>query len=123
MAMSSCSRSVRKGSLVLFFIAGAAASPVLAEPPTCEHDLRADHRDLLPLPAPRTEYDPQGSVVVDFTVNPNGTVSDASFSEWHISPADDFMADYLTKSVQTWNFPLRASACRAQQKIFLKLAD
>ena len=94
-----------------------------AEPPKCEASLRAESFGLLPLTAPRTEYNPQGSVVILFTVNADGTVSDVSFSDWNILPADGFMRDYLSKSVKAWRFPVRECACSGQQRTTIALNE
>jgi outer membrane biosynthesis protein TonB len=78
---------------------------------------------MLPLTPPRTEYVPNGSVVVAFTVQRDGAVSDVSFAEWGIRPSDDFMRTYLVESVRKWRFPARESPCRGTQKLTFKLNE
>jgi hypothetical protein len=113
---------MRKLALIAL-VAGFQAHGNAAVLPQCEASLKAESLELLPLTAPRTEYNPQGSVVILFTVNADGTVSEVTFSDWKILPADDFMRDYLSKSVKAWRFPVRESACSGQQRITIELNE
>ena len=85
--------------------------------PPCEADLRPVEAEMLPLQPPRTEYDPGGSAVVEFGVAPTGAVSNPWFVEWSVTPSDEFMRDYVTRSVQGWRYPPRESSCRLRRTI------
>lgn len=93
-----------------------------AQPP-CEADLSAVQSDMLPLEPQRTEFKPGGSAVMEFIVESTGAVSNLWFVEWSVTPSDDFMRDYLTRSVQAWKFPPRENACRRQTTITLEMAE
>ena len=89
--------------------------------PPCEADLRPVEAEMLPLQPPRTEFRPGGSVVVEFGVAPTGAVSNPWFVEWNVTPSDEFMRDYVTRSVLGWKYPPRESACRLQRSITFEI--
>jgi hypothetical protein len=98
------------------------ARPTAALPP-CEADLRAVQSEMLPLQPRRTEFQPGGSAVMELTIGPTGAVSYLSFVEWSVTPNDEFMRDYVIRSVQAWRFPPRDNACRLRRTISLEMAD
>ena len=114
---------MRKVTLVSLIAAAASSAAQSDDPAPCESGFRANYQELLALTPPRTEYLPSGSVVVAFTVQPDGAVSDVSFAEWGIRPSDDFMRNYLIESVRKWRFPARESPCRGTQKLTFKLNE
>jgi hypothetical protein len=90
--------------------------------PPCESDLGPVQSGMLPLTPPRTEYTPGGKAVVEFAVDASGAVSDPWFVEWSVTPNDNFMLDYVSRSVQAWRFPARENRCRLQRTVRFEVA-
>jgi hypothetical protein len=90
------------------------------EIPECEDDLKAISMEMLPIEPPRTEYHQSGTALARYTIHRSGAVSDVSFEDWRIQPADAYTSEWVRRSVLHWKYPMRKKSCRGHMKIVLK---